>query len=75
VDLAGLVTPEIVPIMRDPAKMAAYLRTRRVSYLVVYSGYYRALLTAVDARLVFSPGAETLRAAGVEPFEVYETGK
>jgi hypothetical protein len=75
VDLAGLVTPEIVPIMRDPQKLADYLRTKRVSYLLLYTGYYRELLTALNAQLVFSPDAERLRAMGVEPFEVYEVSQ
>ena len=72
VDLAGLLTPEIVPIMNDPHKMADYVRAKQVTYLIVYSGYYRDLLTRLDAHLVFSPAAEQLRAMGVEPFEVYE---
>jgi len=75
VDLAGLVTPEIVPIMNDQQKMADYVRARQVTYLVVYSGYYRDLLNLLDAHLVFSPGAEQLRELGVEPFEVYEISR
>jgi hypothetical protein len=75
VDLAGLITPEIVPIMNNPQKMAAFVRGKQVTYLLVYSGYYRELLTALDAQLVYSPGAEQLRAMGVEPFEVYEIGE
>lgn len=75
VDLAGLVTSEIVPLMDDPAKMAEYLRERDVSYVLVYSGYYRNLLSLLNAKLVFSPGAEQLRALGVEPFEVYEISR
>jgi hypothetical protein len=75
VDLAGLITPEIVPIMNNPQKMAAFVRGKQVTYLLVYSGYYRELLTALDAQLVYSPGAEQLRAMGVEPFEVYKIGE
>jgi hypothetical protein len=75
VDLAGLVTPEIVPIMEDPQKMADLLRAKDVSYMLVFSGYYRELLSLLNAKLVFSPGAEQLRAMGVEPFEVYLIGR
>ena len=74
VDLAGLITPEIVPIMNDPQKVADYVRSKQVTYLIVYSGYHRKLLSALDARLVFSPDAKELRAVGVEPFEIYEIG-
>lgn len=72
VDLAGLITPDIVPIMHDPQKLAEYLRTQHVSYLILYTGYYRELLELLNAHVVFSPGAQELRAIGVEPFEVYE---
>jgi hypothetical protein len=75
VDLAGLITPEIVPIMNDPQEMADYVRASPVTHLIVYSGYYRDLLNLLDAHLVFSPGAEQLRAMGVEPFEVYELSR
>ena len=72
VDLAGLITPEIVPIMNDPQRMRDYILSKQVTYLIVYSGYYRNLLTLLDAHLVYSPGAEQLRALGIEPFEIYE---
>ena len=72
VDLAGLVTPEVVPLLGNPPKMAAFLQQEHVDYVIVYSGYYRELLDILDARVVFSPGAEQLKAMGVEPFEIYE---
>jgi hypothetical protein len=72
VDLAGIVTPEIIPIMNDPHKMADFVRAKGVTYLIVYSGYYRELLKTLNAQRVFSPGADKLRAIGVEPFEIYE---
>jgi hypothetical protein len=75
VDLAGLVTPEILPIMADQQKMVDYLKTRQVTHVLVYTGYYRGLLTALDARVVFSPGAERLREMGVEPFEIHEVSR
>jgi len=74
VDLAGLVTPDF-PIMEDAQQMANYVRAKQVTYLIVYSGYYRDLLDILDAQLVFSPGADQLRVMGVEPFEVYEISK
>jgi hypothetical protein len=71
VDLAGLVTPEIVPIMHDPQKLAAYLRDENVTYLIVYSRTYRELLKLLEAQVVFSPGADQFRAMGAEPFEIH----
>jgi arabinofuranosyltransferase len=74
VDLAGLVTPEIVPLMNDQRKLAEYVRAQNVRYVIVYSGYFRVLLAELDARPVFSPHAEELRELRIEPFEVYEIG-
>lgn len=73
IDLAGLVTPEIVPTLKDPQKMADYIRAKHVTHLVLYSGYYRELLSHLDADVLFSPNAEKLRAMGIEPFEIHET--
>ena len=72
VDLAGLVTPEIIPMIKNQQEMAKFINAKHVTYLIVYSGYYRELITALDAHLVFSPGGEQLRTMGVEPFEIYE---
>ena len=46
VDLAGLVNPEVVPFMRDVEGLSAYLRQKRVEYLVVFEGWYDARLTS-----------------------------
>lgn len=75
VDLAGLVTPEIIPLMHDSQKMADYLISKQVSYLIVYSGYYRDLLNLIDSEVVFSPGAEELRQMNKEPFEIYKVNR
>jgi hypothetical protein len=72
IDLAGLVTPEIVPLMKQPYEMSEYLEVNQVRYVIVYTGYYRDLLTMLDANCVFSPNARELRAMGIEPFEIYE---
>jgi hypothetical protein len=72
VDLAGLVTPEVIPMMNDQTKLAGYVRQRHVTYLIVFSGYYRQMLTELDAQLVFSPNLEKLNNLGLEPFEVYK---
>ena len=71
VDLAGLVTPEVIPIMGDQSKLAEYVRKRHVTYLVVFSGYYQEMLAELDARLLYSPNKDNLNALHLEPFEVF----
>jgi hypothetical protein len=75
VDLAGLITPEIMPIMHDQEKLAEYLRSNHVNYLVVYSIHYGDLLSQLNARRVFSPNPEQMMVLGADPFEVYEIGR
>jgi len=43
VDLAGLVSPEIIPFLRDEPRLAAYLDQRGVRWLVTFPGWYSAL--------------------------------
>jgi len=40
VDLAGLVNPEVIPFLRDPVRLAAYLENREVRYLVLFPDWY-----------------------------------
>lgn len=72
VDLAGLVTPEIIPILNDQPKLAGFVRQRHVTYLVVFSGYYEEMLAQLNAHRVFSPNGVDLRNMNLEPFEVFE---
>lgn len=43
VDLAGLVTPEVIPFIRDEQKLVRYLDQNGVSALVVFPGWYEHL--------------------------------
>jgi len=75
IDLAGLITPEIMPMMHDQQKIAEYLRSKHVDYLIVYRYRYADLLSQLHARRVFSPNPEQMMARGADPFEVYEIDK
>jgi hypothetical protein len=43
IDLAGLVSPEVIPFIRDETRLAEYLDAMRVDYLVTFPDWYRAL--------------------------------
>lgn len=43
VDLAGLVSPEVIPFIREEAQLAAYLDRRDVSYLITFPLWYESL--------------------------------
>lgn len=42
-DLAGLISPQVIPFMRDEARLARYLDQEAVDYLVVLDGWYEHL--------------------------------
>ncbi len=43
VDLAGLVSPEVIPFMRDEAALRRFLQRERVDVLVTFPDWYRTL--------------------------------
>ena len=56
IDLAGLVTPNVVPFIRDEARLAEYLDSTQAGYLVTFPGWYPQL---VEGRTVlFQAGSD-----------------
>ncbi len=49
-DLAGLVSPEVIPFLRDEKRLAAYLDARGADYLLTFPGWYPRL-TACGQRV------------------------
>lgn len=72
VDLAGLITPEILPILFEPTAIADLMAERGVEYLVVFRGYYDPLIDLLDAEVIYAPpGTDRLLSLGAAPIEVY----
>src|SRR6266508_2771764 len=42
VDMAGLITPDVVPFIRDEARLTEYLDSNSVDYLVAFPSLYRS---------------------------------
>ena len=42
-DLAGLISPEVIPFIRDEARLAAVIRQRGAAYLVTFPSWYPRL--------------------------------
>ena len=68
IDLAGLVSPEVIPFLRDEVELAAYLNARGAQYLIAFPGVYPSL--AAQSQIVFVSGGEGL-AQGGENLVVY----
>jgi hypothetical protein len=68
-DLAGLVSPEVIPFIRDESRMARWLDEKNADYLVVLSGWYPKL---PDGKPVVyqSAGLFVLQAGG-DPIQIY----
>lgn len=69
VDLAGLISPNVIPFIRDETRLASYLDERGVEYLVTFPDWY-PLLTS-DLTPVYSTGAPYAPAFGETNMAVY----
>ena len=67
-DLAGLVSPEVIPFIRDEALLANYLDEQDADYLVTFPGWYPQL--ARQGELLFQTG-QVSPALGGENMAVY----
>ena len=54
VDMAGLITPEVVPFIRDETRLAQYLDSNSVDYLITFPSFYPGL--TAQRELVFEAG-------------------
>jgi hypothetical protein len=69
VDLAGLVSPEVAPFIRDEAKLAGYLDERNVSFLVIFPDWYDHLQDGKT--IIYQTEGKYAREAGATNMAVY----
>ncbi len=68
-DLAGLISPEVLPFLRDEAALEAYLDAQGADYLMTFPGWYPRL---ADGRApVYQSPAPFSPASGGENMAVY----
>ena len=66
-DLAGLVSPEVIPFIRDEALLAEYLDEQQADYLMTFPDWYPELVKKAnlvyESHGIFSPmqGGENMR--------------
>lgn len=71
-DLAGLVSPEVIPFLADEEALAGYVLRRGADYLVTAPGWPYAALTGADgARLLYATGYPWTREQGLNNMAVY----
>lgn len=72
-DLAGLITPEIIPLLTDETALDRYIRDSRASYLVTAPGWpYEALASSDAATFEYTTGFEWTREQGFNNMTVYQ---
>lgn len=69
VDLAGLVSPDVIPFIRDETRLAEYLYEQQVDYLIIFPDWYPQL--AEIGEPVFSTGSEITRQLGSSNMAIY----
>jgi hypothetical protein len=47
-DLAGLISPEVIPFIRDEAELGTWMRAKGAQYLVTFPGWYPQLSASPD---------------------------
>ena len=68
-DLAGLVSPEVIPFIRDERRLAAYLDEQQADYLMTFTDWYPELVK--KANLVYESHGIFSPAQGGENMQVY----
>jgi hypothetical protein len=69
VDLAGLITPDVIPFIRDEEMIKSYINKRGANYLVTFPGWY-PILTEGASPIYVSGGKISLKMGG-ENMSVY----
>ena len=68
-DLAGLISPEVIPFIRDEEKLASYLDQRQADYLMTFPGVYPSIVA--QAELVFQTNGRFSPELGGENMAVF----
>lgn len=69
IDLAGLVTPEVIPIIRSEVDLDSFLDHNYADYLMTFPGWYPRLVSGRE--LIYSTDSEFSPQAGGENMAIY----
>lgn len=69
IDLAGLISPEIIPFIRDEAKIAVFLNEQSAGYLIAFPEFYPLLSSELNE--VFSTNSVHTQLLGQQSMVVY----
>ena len=69
IDMAGLVSPEVIPFLRDETRMSEFLNSRGANYLITFPSFYPDLTRTLVT--VHSSGGPFAIAMGEQNMTVY----
>lgn len=72
IDLAGLVTPEVIPFMRDEGRLRVYLLSRHATFAIFFPDWYPTLASDSHFVLVHQTTCAVTREAGGTNMAVYQ---
>lgn len=72
VDTAGLITPEVIPFIRDEDRLLNYIEEKEVDYFVFFPSWYSKIAKSPDLRLVWVSPSPWIREAGEENIAIYK---
>jgi hypothetical protein len=70
VDLAGLISPEVIPIIRNEPELANLMTAKHVSYLMTFPGWYETL--GLGQAMIYQSKSELTRKLGGENMAIYQ---
>jgi arabinofuranosyltransferase len=69
IDLAGLISPEVIPFIRDETRLAAFMNEREVDYLITFPAWYPIL--SQRGQMIYSTSGHITEPAGTDHMSVY----
>ncbi len=70
IDLAGLISPEVIPLLWDGERLGYYLNTQGADYLVTFPGWYPTLTAPLTP--IFQTDSPYSRDLGGENMAIYQ---
>ncbi|MCK5703022.1 MAG: hypothetical protein KAI29_17790, partial [Cyclobacteriaceae bacterium] len=69
IDLAGLISPAVIPFIRDESKLSDYLSLKNTDYLVIFPSWYPVL--SENLIIIYQSDGEIPQLFGMDNMTVY----
>ncbi len=73
IDMAGLVTPEVIPFIRDEGRLLSFIEAKGADYLVTFPSWYPQMVEDPRLRPLYVSGYAWTIEAGEDNMVVYKT--